>query len=289
MGAALAIGLASGLAWLYADSARGLVVQWITSPDASYGAILAGVALVVLWRRRHDLRPSRTTWIAGVCGGLVTAAGLAAFLVGLFAADLFTTRASFLVAAAGLVWFLCGTRAATAALAPALFLLLAIPLPDMIVTTLTSSLQTVAARTAESTLALGGIAVYRDGNILQLPSTTLQIAEACSGLRSVVSLASVGVLLAWATDGRPARRAMLVVSTVPIAVVANGLRVAATGMASESWGPAMTRDPWHSIAGWLTFVASLAAVWGIRRVLLRGAPADVRRSEACLTPQEARA
>jgi exosortase len=265
---ALAAALAGGLVWLYADAARGLVVQWATSPDASYGAILAGVALIVLWRRRGALAARPSPPIDAALGALVTAVGFGAFLVGLAAADLFTARASFVVVAGGLVWLLAGRRALAAAFVPLLFLLLAIPLPDLVVTTLTSSLQTVAARSAEATLTAAGIAVYRDGNVLQLPSTTLQIAEACSGLRSAVSLVSVGVLLAWATEGSRPRQVLLVAATVPIAVVANGLRVAATGAAAEAWGPVMTRDPWHALAGWLTFVVSLAALWLLRRLLL---------------------
>src|SRR6185436_5927439 len=155
----------------------------------------------------------------------------------------------FVIVAGGLVWLLAGTQAATAAFAPLVFLLIAIPLPELIVTTLTSSLQTVAARTAETTLFMAGIPVYRDGNILELPSSTLQIVEACSGLRSVVSLASVGVLLAWATPGSMGRRSLMLVATIPIAVLANGFRVAASGAAAEAWGPVMLKDPWHSLAG----------------------------------------
>jgi exosortase len=110
--------------------------------------------------------------------------------------------------------------------------------------------------------------VFRNGNVLELPASTIQIVEACSGLRSVVSLASMGVLLAWATPGPALHRAMLVISALPVAVAANGLRVAGSGAASEVWGPAMLKDPWHSIAGWLTFLASLGVLWAIRRALL---------------------
>jgi exosortase len=263
----LAAVLAGSLAWLYADAGRGLVVQWITSPDASYGAILAGVALLVFWQRRHRIFGEHGQSRASIAGIAVAAVGLVAHLAGLFAADLFTTRASFVVVAGGLIWFFGGSRAAAAAFTPLAFLVLAIPLPELVVTTATSSLQAIAAATAELTLTAGGIPVYRDGNVLELPAATLQIAEACSGLRSVVSLASVGVLLAWATPGSPMQRTLLVLSTLPIAVVANGLRVAGTGAAAEAWGPAMTKDPWHSLAGWVTFVVSLTALWAVRRAL----------------------
>jgi exosortase len=263
----LAAALVCGIGWLYADLGRGLGVQWAVSPDASYGAIVAIVALTILWRRRQlilNIQPSAHS----LAGAFVVASGLMMYLAGLFAADLFTARASFVVVAGGLIWFLAGTSAAAAALTPLFFLLLSIPLPELVVRTLTSSLQTVAAQIAEATLATGGIPVYRDGNVLELPASTLQVVEACSGLRSVISLASVGMLLAWATSGSTTRRMLLAISTLPIAVVTNGFRVAGTGAAAEAWGPVMTRDPWHSLAGWLTFVVSLAALWSIRRALL---------------------
>jgi exosortase len=255
------------MAWLYADLGRGLVVQWVTSPEASYGLIVAAVALMVLWQRRRRMVPALDDSSASWAGALVAALGLVAYLAGTFAADLFTARASFVVVAGGLIWLLVGSRAAAAAFAPLFFLLIAIPLPELIITTLTGSLQTVAARTAEATLFTAGIPVYRDGNVLELPTATLQIVEACSGLRSVVSLASVGVLIAWATPGSMLKRLALVLATLPIAVLANGFRVAASGAATEAWGPVMLKDPWHSIAGWLTFLVSLAALWAIRQAL----------------------
>jgi exosortase len=260
---------------MYGDLGRGLLRQWAVSPDASYGAILAVVAGVVFWQRRDRIfsasfsdADTHSTY-SSMAGILVTIAGLLAYLAGLFAADLFTTRASFIVLSGGLIWFLCGTTAARAAFTPLVFFLLAIPLPELVVTTLTSSLQTVAARMAEGMLMTAGVSVYRDGNVLELPATTLQIVEACSGLRSVVSLASVGILLVWATDGTPPRRALLLLSTLPIAVVANSIRVAGTGAATEAWGPAMAKDPWHTLAGWITFVISLLALWAVRRALLQ--------------------
>lgn len=195
------------------------------------------------------------------------ATGLACYLAGQLSADVFATRASFVLVVGGLLWFLFGSRAARAAVVPLLFLLLAIPLPELLVTTSTGSLQSVATRMAELLLTTTGTPVYRNGNVLELPTSTLQVVEACSGMRSVVSLGSVGVLLAWASDGPWQRRVALVAATTPIAVLINACRLAAIGAASEAWGPAATRDPWHSLAGWITFALSLLMLWGVRRVV----------------------
>lgn len=261
------LALAAAIGWLYADIGVGLVVQWATSPDASYGVILAAVAGLLIWRRRQrlgDVHPSAASTAGGL---LLMLAALALFLVGHFAADVFTTRVSGVVLFLGLIWFGNGTDAARASVAPASFLLLAIPLPELLVTTLTGGLQSVAAATAEGLLTTAGIPVYRDGNVLELPTATLQVVEACSGLRSVVSLVSVGLLLSWASGGTVPRRLGLVVLAVPIAVAVNSLRLAATGAAAEQWGGAALRDPWHSLMGWATFGLSLAALLGAQRLL----------------------
>jgi exosortase len=266
--------LVCSLAWLYAGLGRGLLVQWAVSPDASYGAILAFFALLIFWQRRDRIFSGSRTSRRSSFGLLVAACGVALYLAGLFAADLFTTRASFVFVTAGLLWFLHGSTALTVALTPLAFLLLAIPLPELVVTALTSSLQGVASRTAEAALTTAGIAVYRDGNVLELPGATIQVVEACSGLRSVVSLASLGVLLVWATGGPPMGRAILLLSTIPIAVVTNGLRVAATGAATEVWGVTVMKDPWHSLMGWLTFVVSIGALWAVRWIVLQYRPPE---------------
>jgi exosortase len=268
MGGLLQTVLVCAIVWLYADPARGLVVQWMTSADASYGVILAVVACALIWTRRRAAAPSRDGVWSSAAGLALLGLGLTLHLAGLFAADLFTTRASFVFVAGGLTWFLAGRAAARTMAAPLMFLLLAIPIPELVVNAVTLPLQLMASHVAESTLALSGVPVFREGNVLELPSVTLQVAEACSGLRSAVSLASVALLLAWSSGGPIARRALLVVSTVPIAVVVNGLRIAATGVACETWGPSAAHGTWHTVTGWLTFVVGLLALLVLQWLLL---------------------
>jgi exosortase len=113
-----------------------------------------------------------------------------------------------------------------------------------------------------------GVAVFRDGNVLELPSTALQVAEACSGLRSIISLAVLSVLLAW-TDTSLPRRIAIVALSVPVAVVMNGFRIAATGLACEAWGPRAASGSWHTFTGWITFVASLMVLIQLQRLIAR--------------------
>lgn len=249
--------LAALIAVVYAGQLKGLASEWTSSPDASYGAALACVAIVLAWQRRRAFALAVTPNAPASPGLALLVIGIVVYLAGSLGADLFLTRSSLIVVLAGMTWFLAGGSALRVMAAPLVFLSLAIPLPALLVNAVTLPLQLVASRIAESVLATGGIPVYRDGNLLQLPSTLLQVADACSGLRSLVSLGALGVLLAWATQSSIAGRVTIVVASVPIAIAMNGLRIAATGVACEMWGREMASGGWHTFTGWVTFVISL--------------------------------
>jgi exosortase len=99
-----------------------------------------------------------------------------------------------------------------------------------------------------------------------LPSTSLEVAEACSGLRSLVSLTAVAALLAWATERSITRRAALVLAAVPLAIIMNAMRVTATAVVCETWGPRAASGSWHTFTGWITFVASVFLLVQVQRV-----------------------
>jgi exosortase len=260
--------LVLSLLWLYGATLLNLVREWTISPDSSYGLILAIVALWIVWRRRVAVVALATSSRrADPLGLALLASGLLFYLAGQLAADLFVTRISLVVVAAGAIAFCAGRATLRVLAAPVTFLAIAMPLPTIVVNTITLPLQLVASRVAELSLMLLAVPVFREGNLLTLPSSTLEVAEACSGLRSLVSLAAIAVMLAWMVKRGIARRAFLVASTVPIAVVMNGFRIAATGMAIEQWGPALGKGAWHEFTGWVTFVASLAALFALRRVV----------------------
>jgi exosortase len=168
----------------------------------------------------------------------------------------------------GAIWFLAGTRAVRTIAAPLVFLFMAIPLPALVVNAVTLPLQLAASRIGEATLTAAGVAVFRDGNLLELPSTTLEVAEACSGLRSILSLAAISGLLAWTEPSWP-RRVTLVAAGLPIAIVMNGLRIAATGLACEAWGPRAASGPWHTFSGWVTFLVSVFVLVRLERAMTK--------------------
>jgi exosortase len=257
--------VALSVAWLYAATLQGLVIEWVSSADASYGIVLAAVALVVIWRRRAAFAVARDPHASALPGAAALLLALGLYLVGQLAADVFLTRVSFVFVLAGALWFLAGGRAVRSIAAPLLFLLIAIPLPALVVNAVTLPLQLAASRIGETTLIAAGVSVFRDGNLLELPSTTLEVADACSGLRSIVSLVAIGGLLAWTEPSWP-RRIALVVAGLPIAIAMNGLRITVTGLACEFWGARAASDPWHTLGGWLTFVVSVFALVQLQRV-----------------------
>jgi exosortase len=261
--------LAALIAVLYAAPLKGLASQWMSSPDASYGVLLACVAVGLAWQRRQAFALAANAKSPILPGLALLIAGISLYLTGTLGADLFLSRSSLIVVLSGLVHLLAGRAALRVMLAPLVFLLIAIPLPVLVVNAVTLPLQMVASRIAESTLDAAGVPVFRDGNILHLPSTMLQVAEACSGLRSLVSLGAVGILLAWATQSSFLKRIAMIAATVPIAIVMNGLRIAATGAACEIWGRHVASGGWHTFTGWVTFVISVWLLVQLSRALTR--------------------
>ena len=258
--------LGIGFAFMYGQTVAALATEWMSSPEASYGLILAATSLVVAIRRWPAFLAQSTADGRGLVGLGLATAGALLFTVGQLGSDLFLTRVSLVVLLAGAVWALSGRLAARTMAAPLVFLLIAIPLPTLVVNEVTLPLQLAASRVAEGVLQAIAIPVYRDGNLLALPSGTLQVAEACSGLRSAVSLGAVGVLLAWATESTLGRRLLIVALTLPIAVVMNGFRVAATGVFVEAAGRAPGADL-HAFMGWVTFLVAIAALMTLQRLV----------------------
>jgi exosortase len=278
--------LGIGFAWVYRSTLTALAAEWMSSPEASYGLILAATAIVVAVRRWPVFLTQSTAEGRGLAGLGLAASGAALHAVGQLGADVFLTRVSFVVLLAGAVWAVAGWRALRIMAAPLAFLLIAVPLPTLVVNQATLPLQLAASRVAEVVLSLMAIPVYRDGNLLTLPSATLQVAEACSGLRSAVSLGAVGVLLAWATEPTLPRRGLLVAMTLPIAVFMNGLRVAATGVYTEAMGHAPGADL-HGFMGWVTFLAAVTALMAIQRAALARHAEPSATSEVALAGETA--
>jgi exosortase len=247
-----------------------LVRDWYELPDFGHGFLITPFAAFVLWDKREELlrTPLRPSW-AGVC---VVVLALFELLVGIFGADLFLQRTSFVLLVAGLVWTLLG-KAMLGRVKFVLFvLLLAIPLPTIVLNQITFPLQLRASEYASALLRVAQVPVLQDGNVIKLPSMELEVAEACSGIRSLVSLFTVAVIYGYFLERRTWRRVVLALASIPIAVVANVARIFGTGLCVQYWDPVKAMGFFHEFSGWLIFLVSLGLLYLVHSAMNRFAP-----------------
>jgi exosortase len=131
----------------------------------------------------------------------------------------------------------------------------------------------LASRVGESAISAAGIPVLREGNVIILAHTSLEVAEACSGIRSLVSLLTLGILFGYFADRRQWARILIVASTIPVAIVANGARIAGTGILAQWWGSDAAEGFFHEFSGWAVFVAAFAMVFAVQRLIVLFSPA----------------
>lgn len=265
----------SGL-WLYWDVGASLLRDWANDDNYSHGFLIVPVAAYLAWERRHrlmaaPLRPS-------AMGLIVVLASLAALVGGILGAEFFLSRVSIIGVLAGATLFLLGAEHLKILAFPYAFLLLMIPIPAIVFNQIAFPLQLFASRFGVSTMELFQVPVLREGNVITLASTRLEVAEACSGIRSLISLLTLAIVYGYFTDPRVWVRVLIAASAVPIAIFANGLRVAGTGILAHYYGPEAALGFFHTFSGWLVFLVAFVllcvAMWGIRR-LFPGVPSGV--------------
>jgi exosortase len=264
---AATLALAAALTWLYAGTLSSLVRQWASDDNYSHGFFVLPLALFFAWERRAALRDAASR--PSVLGLFFIGGSLLVFVAGLLGAELFLARVSLVGVIAGTVLFVWGTEHFRILRFPVAFLLLMIPLPAIVFNQIAFPLQLLASHLGETVISAAGVPVLREGNVLQLPARTLEVAEACSGIRSLVSLTMLGIVLGYFTERRLPERVALAVAAVPIAIVANAARVAGTGLASEWISPAAADGFFHTFSGWLMFVVAFASLVLVQRVMGR--------------------
>jgi exosortase D (VPLPA-CTERM-specific) len=257
--------VAASFAILYHDVVAKLVHDWATDDNYSHGFLIVPIALYFVWERRARLaaavvRPS-------LLGVLLVVASVLVLGAGVLGAELFLTRVSMLGVCAGAVLFVFGWQHLRILAFPIAFLILMIPIPAIVFNQIAFPLQLLASRFGEVSLALFGVPVLREGNVIVLANTSLEVAEACSGIRSLVSLLTLAIVYGYFADGRAALRVALAAASIPIAIVANGVRVAGTGLAAHFVGPAAAEGFFHTFSGWLVFLVAFAMLFAVQRLL----------------------
>lgn len=238
---------------LFANPLRLLAIDWWTDPDAGHGLLLAPLALWLAWRAGlvTERRPQR---ILGsiLLGGSV----LLRYLAGL-AAEMFTMRLSIVGALVGIVLFVYGWRQAMRWWLPIVLFTLSIPLPSIITNTIALPLQFKASQMGAALLETRHVPVRLTGNVIMLPGGhRLFVTEACSGLRSLTALLSLGVLIGGLWLKYPLSRVILLALAIPVAVLINGVRVFLTGFLVFFVSPALGEGFMHVTEGWLMFIVA---------------------------------
>jgi exosortase len=253
---------------LYASILRHLVAQWWSDPDYGHGFFIPLFSGYVVWRVRErwmksEIKPSNL-------GLLVMLGAIGLLFVGSLGAELFTSRFSLLVLIAGIILFLAGWKFLRVVSFPLAFLIFMIPLPAIIYNQITFPLQLLASRFATFWLELVRVPVLRDGNILVFSNYSLEVVEACSGIRSLVSLISLAIIYAYFTESRRWVCYLLVILMVPIAIVSNAIRIMGAGLMAHKFGPSAAEGFLHGFSGWVIFLAALLLLflshWILRQV-----------------------
>lgn len=251
--------------WLHGPTLTRLVAQWWHDPNFSHGFVVPAFSAFLLWQRRASL--ARMSLKPSWAGVGVVALALAVLIVGQTGAELFLARLSLLLLASGLIALFLGWHYLQAVLFPMGFLVLMIPIPAIVFNQITFPLQLLASRLATEGLSWLGVPVLREGNIIVLPAMALEVAEACSGIRSLMSLATLAIIYGYLMDRNVSVRVLLAVASVPIAVLANGSRIVGTGLLVQYWDPDKAEGFFHAFSGWLIFVVSLGMLYVLHRAL----------------------
>ena len=257
--------LAGLLLWLYMPTLVHLVGQWWNDPNFSHGFFVPLFSAFIIWQERSKL--ARLTVQPSWWGVLPLPFGLCVLVLGQMGAELFLSRLSLLIVLAGWIVLFLGWNFFRALLFPWAFLLLMIPIPSVVFNQITFPLQLLASKVASTILPWLGVPVLREGNIINLPAMALEVADACSGIRSLMSLATLAVIYGYLMERKIAVRVLLALAALPIAVAANSLRVVITGLLVQYWDPDKARGFFHEFQGWLMFVVSLVMLYLLHRVL----------------------
>lgn len=263
--AVLAVALAGALLWTYWPIIPGLVAQWWHEPEYSHAFLIPMVSVMLAWSKRDEL--ARLQIRPGYWGLAVMAFALLFYIVGKVGADLFLQRLSLVLMIGGGVLYVAGAHVAGALLFPIAFLVLMIPLPGIVFKSVAFPLQLLAAQVSSVALEAVGVPVFREGNVMHLAAASLDVEEACSGIRSLLSLISLGVLYGYITFSTWPPRLLLMLLVPPVAIAANVLRVFVAGLLAHHVSVETALGVFHSAGGWAVFAIAAVLLVGASRLM----------------------
>ena len=261
---------------LYHRVAVKLVYDWYTIPDYSHGFLVPFFVAFLVWDKRKVLRatPIKQTW----SGIILIIFSIMVLILGVYGVELFTARISFILMITGLIATFFGWAMVRELRFPLLVLVLAIPFPAILFNRITFPLQLLASRIASDILPLLGVPTLHEGNVIELPIMKLEVAEACSGIRSLMSLFTLAVFYGYFLEKTTKRRVILALASIPIAVTANVARIVGTGLCVQYWDPEKALGFFHEFSGWVMFVVSLVCLYLVHRAMRLISPGKAKMS-----------
>ena len=235
-----------------------------TLPDYSHGFLVPFFAAFLIWDKRKVLS---TTLIKPTWSGLVLIVfAIGVLVLGVYGVELFTARMSFIFLLAGLIWTFFGRAMLRALRFPLLVLRPGHSISRYCLQSRSPfPLQLLASRIASDILPILGVPTLHEGNVIELPIMKLEVAEACSGIRSLMSLFTLAVFYGYFLERTTKRRVILALASIPIAVTANVVRIVGTGLCVQYWDPDKALGFFHEFSGWVMFVVSLACLYLVHR------------------------
>lgn len=249
------------------DGLTQLWAWWSASPEDSYGMLIPPVAAFLIWQQKDRLEREAFTgsWWGPV---LVLLSGVV-LLLGQLGTIYAMVQNAFVLSLCGLVLAFLGWRAFRLIAVPLLILFFAVPFPAFLVGNLSNTLELLSSRIGVAFMRLFDVSVYLEGNVIDLGGYKLQVADACSGLRYLFPLMTIGFLMAYFYKGAMWKRVLLFLSSIPITILMNSLRVGIIGITVERWGIAMAEGFLHEFQGWVIFMASAVLMLGEMALLNR--------------------
>ncbi|MCU1267675.1 MAG: hypothetical protein JWM21_3993 [Acidobacteria bacterium] len=291
------LAVSAALVFAYATVLRKLGIDWWTDENYSHGLLIPFVIGFILWsnRERFKQTPARPS---GLWGGAAVLCAMFALWAGTAGSELYTQRLSLVLMVAGIVVYFWGFRVLRLTLVSLALFVLAIPIPLIVFNKIAFPLQIFASRCAVWSMRLFGIAVLRAGNVIELlplgslETRKLEVVEACSGIRSLMTLVTLSVVFAYLTHPRDPgtgpktswwksygfwRSAILVTAAVPIAILTNALRVSGTGVLAHYYGTGVADGFFHTFSGWVIYIAAAFLMFAVGWVLDRFQPKAEKR------------
>lgn len=237
--------------FLYWKTIYGMIMDWYIDPNYSHGFLIPLISGYLLWQKRNNIKSVDINPFNS--GLLIIILGLGIYLVGNVSGESFSMRVSMLFVLGGTLLFIYGTGLFKTVSFPFFYLIFMIPLPYILYDSLAFPLKLIVSKYSVGFLKFIGVPVMREGNIIYLVSTTLEVADACSGIRSIMSLLALSAAFSYFTQRGWIKRIALIVLAIPIAILSNSIRVIGTGILASKYGAKVAEGFFHEFAGLVIF------------------------------------